>query len=159
MSSVLSFARRARFGGPVALLLCSVAWGPFAGAAFAQEPIPTPAPQAQTSADEDAIVVIGSRIAGAAQDGAVPAVTVTRQDILESGAAETSDILRDLIITTGGSGTFSTSTAGALSSDTPVGSSAVSLRGLGASSTLTLVNGRRASVSGFRPSPHTTIHG
>ena len=149
MSKSMSASHRRRFGAPVALLLCGAAWGPFAAAALAQEPIPTPAPQTQAATDEEAIVVIGSRIPGAAQDGAVQALVVTREDILESGAAETSDILRDLTVTSGGSGTFSTSTAGALSSDTPVGSSAVSLRGLGASSTLTLVNGRRASVSAF----------
>ena len=134
--------------GRLALLLCTAAF-PLAAPAFAQEPIPTPQPSAAQAAEEEAIVVIGSRIPGVAQDGAVQALVVTREDILQSGAAETSDILRDLTVTAGGSGTFSTSTAGALSSDTPVGSSAVSLRGLGASSTLTLVNGRRASVSAF----------
>ncbi|MFZ4122741.1 MAG: TonB-dependent receptor plug domain-containing protein [Caulobacterales bacterium] len=150
MSNPMLPSRRHRFGGSLALLLCGAAWAPLAGPAFAQEPTLTPPPQTEeVPADEEAIVVIGSRIPGAAQDGAVQALTVTREQILESGAAETSDIFRDLTVTSGGAGTFSTSTAGALSSDTPVGSSAVSLRGLGASSTLTLVNGRRASVSAF----------
>lgn len=141
---------RNRSRGSVALLLCSAALSPVVGVANAQEPATTqPPPVEQSVEDENAVVVIGSRIPGAAQDGAVQALVVTREDILESGAAETSDILRDLTVTSGGTGTFSTSTAGALSGDTPVGSSAVSLRGLGASSTLTLVNGRRASVSAF----------
>jgi iron complex outermembrane receptor protein len=144
----LSLLSLPRFGGRLALLLCSAAV-PLAGPAFAQAPIATPQPAATETAEDEAIVVIGSRIRGVAQDGAVQALTVTREEILESGAAETSDILRDLTVTSGGAGTFSTSTAGALSGDTPVGSSAVSLRGLGASSTLTLVNGRRASVSAF----------
>lgn len=150
MSKHLSGDRRSRVGGQFALLLCGVAFAPLAGVAFAQEPIATPAPTtAQPANEEEEIVIIGSRIAGAAQNGAVQTITVSREDILESGASETSDILRDLTVTSGGTGTFSTSTAGALSSDTPVGSSAVSLRGLGASSTLTLINGRRASVSAF----------
>lgn len=42
-----------------------------------------------------------------------------------------------------------TATAGPLSGDTPVGASAVSLRALGVSSTLTLINGRRAQVAAF----------
>ncbi len=57
--------------------------------------------------------------------------------------------MRDLTITGGGSGTFSTSTGGALSGDTPPGASGVSLRGLGTSATLTLINGRRATIASF----------
>lgn len=112
-------------------------------------PVAVPAVDPATLEDSAPIVVTGTRIRGVAQDGAVQALNITRQDILDSGATETSDVLRDLSVTGGGTGTFSTSTSGALSSDTPVGSSAVSLRGLGASSTLTLINGRRASVSAF----------
>ena len=58
-------------------------------------------------------------------------------------------MLAELPATGGGQGTFSTSTSGALSGETPPGAASVSLRGLGASSTLTLINGRRASITSF----------
>lgn len=100
-------------------------------------------------AAEDEIVVTGSRIQGLPTDGPVQTETITREDIIDSGASTVIEVLQDLPVTTGGGGTFSTATAGPLSSDTPVGASAVSLRGLGASSTLTLINGRRAQISAF----------
>lgn len=95
------------------------------------------------------ITVTGSRIAGLPKDGPVQTLSVTRQDIQQWGAGTIIEVLQDLPVTSGGGQTFSTATAGALSSDTPVGASAVSLRGLGASSTLTLINGRRAQISAF----------
>lgn len=104
---------------------------------------------AQSETTEDAIVVVGSRIQGLPADGPVPTLQITRDDILESGVGTLIEALQDLPVTSGGGQTFSTATAGALSSDTPVGASAVSLRGLGASATLTLINGRRAQISAF----------
>ncbi|GAB3281037.1 TonB-dependent receptor [Parahaliea aestuarii] len=95
------------------------------------------------------VLVTGTHIKGLDLKGAVQAVQLSRDDILESGAESIGELMQDLTVTGGGAGTFSTSTAGALSSDTPVGSSAVSLRGLGTGSTLTLINGRRATVSSF----------
>lgn len=97
----------------------------------------------------DQIVVTGSRIQGLPSDGPVQTIAVTRQDIVDSGAGTIIEVLQDLPVATGGGATFSTATAGPLSSDTPVGASAVSLRGLGASATLTLINGRRAQISAF----------
>ncbi|NIB41067.1 TonB-dependent receptor [Pseudomaricurvus alkylphenolicus] len=95
------------------------------------------------------IVITGTHIKGLDMDGAMQAVQLDREDIAESGAASAAEILRDLTQTGGGSGTFSTSTGGPLSGQTPVGAGGVSLRGLGTASTLTLVNGRRMSVSSF----------
>ena len=95
------------------------------------------------------ILVTGTHIEGLDLEGAVQAVQLSRQDILESGAESVGELMQDLTVTGGGLGTFSTSTAGPLSGDTPVGASAVSLRGLGTSSTLTLINGRRATISSF----------
>ena len=103
----------------------------------------------EPDADDEIITVIGTRIPGLPTDGPVPTETITREDIIESGAGTLIEVLEDLPVTTGGGQTFSTATAGALSSDTPVGASAVSLRGLGASATLTLINGRRAQISAF----------
>ena len=75
--------------------------------------------------------------------GALQAVQLNRQDIQESGAESLGELMQDLTITGGGVGTFSTSTAGALSSDTPVGASAVSLRGLGTGHVIQPVGRRR----------------
>ena len=95
------------------------------------------------------IMVTGTRIKGLDMKGAAQAVQVNQRDILESGAENIGQLMQDLTVTGGGFGTFTTSTAGPLSSDSPVGSAAVSLRGLGTGSTLTLINGRRASVASF----------
>lgn len=95
------------------------------------------------------VMVTGTRIKGLDLKGAAQAVQVDRSDILESGAENLGELMQDLTVTGGGAGTFTTSTAGALSGDTPVGSASVSLRGLGTGSTLTLINGRRATVSSF----------
>jgi outer membrane receptor protein involved in Fe transport len=95
------------------------------------------------------VAVTGSRIRGLPNDGPVQARTVTAEEIRESGATQIIDVLRDLPQTSGGSGTFSTSTAGPLSGSTPVGAAGVSLRGLGTGATLTLINSRRASVASF----------
>ena len=95
------------------------------------------------------IMVTGTRIKGLDMKGAAQAVQVNQRDILESGAENIGQLMQDLTVTGGGFGTFTTSTAGPLSSESPVGSAAVSLRGLGTGSTLTLINGRRASVASF----------
>lgn len=104
---------------------------------------------AQASEVVEEVLVTGTHIKGLDLKGAVQAVQLNRDDILESGAESIGELMQDLTVTGGGAGTFSTSTAGALSGDTPVGASAVSLRGLGTGSTLTLINGRRATVSSF----------
>jgi iron complex outermembrane recepter protein len=113
--------------------------------------VPVFAQDAETGADEntDVLVVTGTRIRGLPEDGAVQAFTIDRNEIEETGAASLIEVLKELPVTGGGRGTFSTSTAGALSGDTPPGAASVSLRGLGASSTLTLINGRRASIAAF----------
>ncbi|QKX18652.1 TonB-dependent siderophore receptor [Microbulbifer sp. YPW1] len=95
------------------------------------------------------VVVTGTHIKGLDTEGAVQVVQINRDDIEASGATSPIEILQQLSQTGGGSGTFSTATGGPLSSNTPVGAAGVSLRGLGASSTLVLVNGRRVSVSSF----------
>ncbi len=102
-----------------------------------------------TSPALEEVLVTGTHIKGLDLKGAVQAIQINRDDILESGAESIGELMQDLTVTGGGTGTFSTSTAGALSGDTPVGASSVSLRGLGTGSTLTLINGRRASVSAF----------
>ncbi|GHD36239.1 TonB-dependent receptor domain-containing protein [Halioglobus pacificus] len=101
------------------------------------------------TANLEEVLVTGSHIKGLDLKGGTQAIQLNRQDILESGALRIGELMQDLTVTGGGSGTFTTATAGALSGDTPVGASSVSLRGLGTGSTLTLINGRRSTVSSF----------
>lgn len=140
-------------GGVIAAILAAGALGA-PGLAQDAEPVNTEADetareQADGGAEGDTVTVVGSRIRGLDLDGAVQAYELDRTDIEDSGATSIIDLLGDLTITAGGAGTFSTSTAGPLSGDTPVGAAGVSLRGLGTSATLTLINGRRANVAAF----------
>jgi len=112
--------------------------------ALAQDAIET-----KEDAVTEEITVIGTSIKGLDLENAVQAIQIDRQAITESGASSVADLLADLPQTAGGAGTFTASTGGPLSGSTPTGAGAVSLRGLGTSSTLTLINGRRASVSSF----------
>jgi len=119
---------------------------------MAMTAVPAMAQEAGPAEEEvslDEVVVTGSYIKGLKTDGAIRALKLDRTDILESGANSVIDLLRDLTVTGGGAGTFSTSTGGALSGQTPAGAAAVSLRGLSSSATLTLINGRRASIASF----------
>ncbi|RUO39417.1 TonB-dependent receptor [Pseudidiomarina aestuarii] len=102
----------------------------------------------ETEADER-IQVTGSQIKGVDLEGAQPLTVIDAEEIANSPADTISDLLKYVAQTRGGSGSFNTSSSGALQGDSPVGQAAASLRGLGASSTLTLVNGRRISASSF----------
>jgi iron complex outermembrane recepter protein len=101
------------------------------------------------ASDLDRVTVTGSRIAGIDVEGSQPLRIIDREELDESGANNLIDYLETLSLTGGGEGTFTTRTAGALSTSSPVGSAQVSLRGLGTSSTLTLLNGRRIAVASF----------
>ncbi|ALL14126.1 TonB-dependent receptor [Caulobacter henricii] len=114
-----------------------------------QAPAAATPPVTDEASTIEAITVTGTRIQGLDLKGAVQAYQIDRAVIDESGATSVIDLFSQLPAAAGGGGTFSTASSGALSSDTPVGASGVSLRGLGTSATLTLINGRRASVSAF----------
>jgi len=136
-------------------LTIAVTSGNLASVATAQEleqesiAAPLATPDATSEGVQEEVLVTGSRIRGLDLKDAVQAIEVTHEDIMESGASSAAEVLKNLTQTAGGGGTFSASTGGPLSSSTPVGAGAVSLRGLGTSSTLTLLNGRRMSVSSF----------
>jgi len=95
------------------------------------------------------IVVTGSRIKGVDLEGKQPLVVINADDIRNSGASSISELMNQISQTRGGEGSFSTSESGATSTSTPAGQAAASLRGLGPSSTLTLINGRRVAASSF----------
>jgi len=106
------------------------------------------APSAVAFAAEDdieRIEVTGSHIKRTGMEGPSPITTLSADDISNAGVTDLIGLFTKLPMA--GQGTFSTQ--GNSSDNTSNGGSSVSLRGLGADSTLILVNGRRVSVSPF----------
>lgn len=100
---------------------------------------------AHAADDIERIEVTGSHIKRTDIEGPSPVLSISEEDIRSAGAQDVSELLKKLPVA--GNGTFSTQ--GNDSDDTGNGGSAISLRGLGADSTLVLLNGRRISVSAF----------
>ena len=98
-------------------------------------------------ADEEIerIEITGSHIKRTSMEGPSPVTSLSSEDIEKTGVTDLISLFTKLPIS--GQGTFSTQANS--SDDTANGGSSVSLRGLGADSTLILVNGRRVSVSPF----------
>nr|WP_268409563.1 TonB-dependent receptor [Alteromonas sp. a30] len=105
------------------------------------------APNVIAQSDEavEKIEVTGSHIRRTDMEGPSPLTSLDASDIANTGVTDLIGLFAKLPIS--GQGTFSTQ--GNSSDDTANGGSSVSLRGLGADSTLILVNGRRVSVSPF----------
>ncbi len=95
------------------------------------------------------VEITGSRIKGVDLEGTQPITILNADDIARSGASSVYELLQDLPQLKGGTGTFSTSESGSTSTSTPAGQAAASLRGMGPSATLTLINGRRVAPSSF----------
>lgn len=116
---------------------------------------PPAAPQDDSNKDDpaqddlDTIVVTGTNLSGIDLQQAQPVTVLEAEDLRQFGVNTVGDALKQISETGGGTGNFSTATSGALQADSPAGSAAASLRGLGTASTLTLVNGRRVAVSSF----------
>jgi outer membrane receptor protein involved in Fe transport len=89
------------------------------------------------------IVVLGSYIKRPTQaDAPSPLIIMSAEDIAASGANKVSDVIQNLTINTG-----SQNNPDAFTQNQTTGTSNVNLRGLGVSSTLVLVNGRRQTQS------------
>lgn len=131
----------------VLLAVALVGTAPFALAQQAPPAEPEPEPQAPgqqpATTTLDRIEVTGSNIRRTDTETASPVQVVTRQEIERTGKATVAEYLQTL--TADGSGsvpkTFGAGFAG--------GSAAISLRGLGAGSTLVLLNGRRMAPFGL----------
>ncbi|TQV72976.1 TonB-dependent receptor [Aliikangiella marina] len=95
--------------------------------------------------EEQKLTIVGSHIKRSDTEGPSPVTSLTSEDIELTGVTDLIGLFAKLPIS--GQGTFSTQANS--SDDTANGGSSVSLRGLGADSTLILVNGRRVSVSPF----------
>ena len=105
-------------------------------------------PNALLAEDEkqvERIEITGSHIKRTDLEGPSPVTSLSADDIAKTGVTDLIGLFAKLPIS--GQGTFSTQANS--SDDTANGGSSVSLRGLGADSTLILVNGRRVSVSPF----------
>ena len=93
--------------------------------------------------DIEEVMVTGSYIKGSATDGASPVEVVDREEIENIGAVSIADITRNLSVNSGSENASDSFTQGATQ-----GTSNVNLRGLGLSSTLILVDGRRQTLTG-----------
>ncbi|KKO46188.1 TonB-dependent receptor [Arsukibacterium ikkense] len=94
------------------------------------------------------IQITGSRLKGVDMEGANPVQIFSRDDMARRGYDSVGSFLRDLPQASS-AGTFTENGGVGGADGSPAGSSGVSLRGLGSSSTLVLVNGRRVAVDSF----------
>lgn len=136
-------ARRG-FAGGVCLLALAIS-----GALHAQTPAEDGRVDDATSLDT--IVVTGTNIRGAEPAGSVVMV-IGREELEQSGKATIGDFLRELPANFAGGVGMSDNVQGGQDSSVAgsnmTGGQGVNLRGLGALSTLVLVNGRRVAASG-----------
>ncbi len=114
---------------------------------LAQQNTQATAPEAETKAIEK-LEVTGSRLKGVDMEGANPLQVFSKDDLIKKGYDSVSAFLKDLPQASS-AGTFTDNGNVAGSDGTPPGAAGVSLRGLGSSSTLVLVNGRRVAVDSF----------
>lgn len=98
------------------------------------------------AADDEQIVVTGSRIRGATSTS--PTIRITQEDIRNSGLPTLGDVMRSLPQNFAGGqnpGVASGAQAGGVDNYNVSSSSTINLRGLGPDATLTLLNGHRLS--------------
>jgi iron complex outermembrane receptor protein len=121
------FARVGPAGGAIGLALLAIP-------AHAQEAAPKPTPRVE---------VTGSNIRRSEAETASSVISVSRADIERSGKNTVAELLQDLAVDNQGSVPASFGTGFA------AGASGISLRGLGAASTLVLLDGRRVAPYGL----------
>lgn len=122
------------------------------GGAIAQEQQQEESSQAKSSSEQaatiDNIVVTGSRIGRDTFNSVSPVQVITREEATVAGFSSTSAVLQSNAIT-GGASQVDNSYGGYVVNGGP-GVNTLSLRGLGATRTLMLLNGRRVSPAGSR---------
>ena len=101
---------------------------------------------ADTAEPIEEIITTGSRIKRADLDSASPVTVINQEDILVTGITDVGDLLQRLPSMSG-------SPIGTTTNNGGNGSVQIDLRGLGASRTLVLINGRRAAPAGVEGSP------
>ena len=88
------------------------------------------------------MIVTGSWISGSAEDAAPPVSVVNQQDLLDQGAPNLVDMVRDLNVSSGSIGKSNAAQGGAQGKE---GVATINLRGLGSARTLVLINGHRTA--------------
>lgn len=128
----------------VILLTC------FAGSALAQTP---PASTTPAAPKVEKIEVTGSSIKRVQSEGATPLQIITKEDIDREGITSAEQLVALLSANGAGADNMSSNVAFSVNANENRNSNSVAsanLRGLGASSTLILLNGRRVSTHGAR---------
>lgn len=110
--------------------------------AEAVDTIQQPEPEPAASAPTDRVVVTGTLVRGASEDAPLPVQTFSLEDLAQQGAPTAAEFLRSLSISSESFGEADSAIAGA-----SAGFANVNLRGLGASRTLVLLNGKRFASS------------
>lgn len=122
-------------------LLFGAAVAAMAGVAHAQQAPATPS----AAADDEEIIVTGSRLKRGAAEAPQPLIQLSREDLLQSGEANVIDYLADLPALQN-SFVSEDSTGGSLGTG---GLSLLDLRNLGVNRTLVLIDGRRQVGSAY----------
>lgn len=99
------------------------------------------------------LVVVGSRIRQTNLKTISPTILISREDAAAAGLNSTADLLQSNAIT-GGASQINNAFGGYVTNGGP-GANTISLRGLGESRTLVLINGRRVAPSGTQGSVGT----
>lgn len=103
---------------------------------------------ATTTSEEQGVVVVGSRIRRDRFSGADPVTVIGRDAAVDAGFNSTAEVLQSVGVT-GGTGQINDTFGGLVVEGGP-GVNTLSLRGLGPTRTLILLNGRRIAPSGTR---------
>ena len=96
----------------------------------------------QAGGQPEEMIVTGSYIRGSAEDAALPVSVVNQQDLLDQGAPNLVDMVRNLNVSSGNIGESNQAQGGAQGTE---GVATINLRGLGSARTLVLINGHRTA--------------
>lgn len=133
--------RTSKLRDAIALALCAASLSTAGLAAAQQAPESPPAPgQAESATELDTIVVTGSRIRSQTQTASSPVTEITAEQFNLTGASKVEDLVNQYPQLDLNFDNFMNNGA--------TGYATASLRGMGASRTLTLVNGRRLPPGG-----------
>lgn len=116
------------------------------GAALAQEEDE----EERAAQPQDQIVVVGSRLRRDVFNSPAPIQVITNEEVTLAGFASTSEVLQGTAVS-GGTAQINNAFGGYVVDGGP-GANTLSLRGLGATRTLVLLNGRRVAPAGSRGS-------
>lgn len=103
--------------------------------------------------DVEEIVVTGSYIKGTPEDAISPVLTLSHEQLVQSGASDLAELVRNLELASGSDTAVSDTTRFTYGSGT--GLSNVALRGLGPAATLVLLDGKRLPFAGQKLSDGT----